>query len=391
MKRRVIIVGPVPGPPGGVASVVQAILSSRVSDDYGLIVVDTAQKGRMRYSPDVPKLLSGCYFVSHALKLGHLLHTEEAEIVHVQACSTLSFLRDSLFIMVARIWRKRVVCHFHGMLSRQYALFRYRFLRCYFRWIMRHVDVLIVLSPRFASDFDRLIPATKKCVIPNFTPPFTLPHKRRPSEMRVLFVGRLSTKKGIYDLLEAAVALRDEPTIRFELAGLEETPADKDRILCHLKENNIQDNVRLAGYVQGPAKAQLFACSDILVLPSYAEVFPIVILEAMAAAMPVIATPVGAVPDMVSEGVNGFIVPQGDSDRLAERIRYLFDHTEERRKMGQNNLLKFNQEYRLQVSIPRISEIYRSLLRGEVRPAQRRRPGVCRRHVMENENAGSTM
>jgi glycosyltransferase involved in cell wall biosynthesis len=349
MKSKVLLIGPVPGPPGGVASVVEAILASPLRQEYGISVLDTAQKKRLRYNPDVPGLLSPFYTIFHLLKLGYLLHAEQPEVVHVQSCSGLGFLRDSLFVVVARAGRTKIVCHFHGMWRRQSPLCRHRVLKSYFLWIMRSVDTLI--------------PQTKKCVVPNFAPPFALADRRSPSEMGVLFVGRLSRKKGIYDLLQAAVALRDEPAIHFRLAGLEETPADKDRILSELRDHALQDRVSLAGHVQGRRKAELFACSDVLVLPSYTEIFPMVVLEAMAAALPVIATPVGGVADMVMDGVNGFLVPPGEPELLAERIRYLLHHPRRREEMGQNNLRRFNQEYSLDVNINRIRQIYGSLLR----------------------------
>jgi glycosyltransferase involved in cell wall biosynthesis len=367
MRNRIVLIGPVPGPPGGVASLMEAIMSSYLSQEYGLSVLDTAQKRRLRYNPDVPGLFSPLYVIFHLLKLSYMLHGEKAEIVHLQSGSGLGFLRDSLFVVVARAWRRKIICHFHGMLREESPIFRHRLLGCYFRWIMRYVDVLILLSPRFVSDFDKIIPGTRKCALPNFAPAFNLECKRSKSDIGVLYVGRLSTKKGVYDLLKAATLLKSEPDICFRLAGLEETAADRSRILSELRNNNIQDRVHLFGHVQGQEKARLFACSDIFVLASYTEIFPIVILEAMAAAMPIIATPVGAVSDLVVDGVNGFIVPQGDCEMLTERILYLSHHPRMREEMGQNNLRRFNQEYGLEVNINRIGEIYRSLLREETR------------------------
>jgi glycosyltransferase involved in cell wall biosynthesis len=360
------MVGPVPGPPGGIATLVEAILASRLRQEYGLAVLDTAQKGRLRYSPDVPGLRTPAYTLWHLLKLCRLLHEEKPEIVHVQASGGLAFLRDSLFIMVARAWRKKVVCHFHGMLADQYVLFRNRVLRSYFRLIMRWVDVLILLSPRFVTDFDGIIARTQKRFVANFVPSLNPPEKKPQSRMRVLYVGRLSGKKGVFDLLKAATVLKDEPGIQFCLAGLEEKQADKDRILSELRDNGIQDRVHLAGYVQGREKAHLFESSDVLILPSYADVLPVAVIEAMAAAMPVIATPVGAVLDMVEDGVNGFIVPQGDYEMVAERILYLFRHPGKREEMGQSSLRKFNQEYSSEVNLDRIGKIYQGLLRQEM-------------------------
>jgi glycosyltransferase involved in cell wall biosynthesis len=137
-----------------------------------------------------------------------------------------------------------------------------------------------------------------------------------------------------------------------------------------LKSNDIQDRVYLAGHVRGDQKTRLFASSDILVLPSHTEMLPMVIIEAMAAGMPVIATPVGAVPDMIEDGVNGFLVPVGDHNMLAERILYLSRHPDKRAEMGQNNLRKFNQEYSVEVNINRIVGIYESLLQPTCRSTE---------------------
>lgn len=392
MGNRVLMVGPMPGPPGGVASLVQAIMTSRLSHEYGLLVLDTARKRRLRYSPDaLPGLLSPIYTIHHLLKLSWLLYKERAEIVHLQSGSCLSFVRDSLFVLVARAWGRKVVCHFHGMWHEQYLLFRHRVLRSYFCLIMRYVDALILLSPRFVPDFDHVIPQTRKCVVPNFAPSFHFAAERSQSEVGILFLGRLSTKKGVYDLLKAAIALKDEPSIRFHLAGLEETPADKHRILSELEKHNIGNKVHLAGHVQGHEKARLFACSDVFVLPSYTEIFPIVILEAMAAAMPVIATPVGAVPDMVVDGINGFIVPQGDSESLAERIRYLLHHPRVREEMGRNNLRKFNEEYCPEVNIDKVSTIYRTLLAERTKRACHHAPQARQMHTTEGDHGRQTV
>lgn len=368
MKEKVMIIGPVPPPPGGVATLTHTLLNSSLKDRYSLSVLDISKKKKMRYTTGgVPSFLSPFYLLIHLIKLNYLLYKEKATIIHLQSTSDIGFLRDSLFIMFGILWKKRIICHFHGALAEEYLIFKYNILRSYFRFIMNYVDVFIPLSKSFALEFDSLIPQTKKIVIPNFisqvAPKEFNPVKENfKSEITILFVGRLSEKKGIYDLLKAAVILKDVPYICFQLAGLGETEADEKRIASELDKNNIKRKVNLLGYIQGQEKANLFASSDIFVLPSYTEVFPMVILEAMSAGMPVIATPVGAIPDIIEEDVNGFIVPQGNYQLLAEKILYLVRNPQKRIEMGRNNFQKFKQEYSVEINVDRIDKIYQSLL-----------------------------
>lgn len=369
MKTKVLMIGPTPPPPGGVAIVLQTLLNSSLSDEYDLCILDTARKRRRYKIVGGLGPLSILYLILHLIKLNYLLLKEKPSIVHIQA-DPAGFLRDSLFIILANLWQKKVICHLHGFYSEKNAIFKYVMLRWYFRLIMNHVDVLILLSSSFVPEFAHIAPKTRKVVVPNLVSQNALKDldslkaKTKP-ETNVLFMGRLSMQKGTYDLLKVASFLKKDGHIRFLLAGLGRTQDDEERIVTQIDRDRLKDTVKLLGYVEGQRKAELFENSDIFVLPSYTEVFPVVIVEAMAAAMPVIATPVGAIPEIIEDGVNGFIVPSGDWQLLAERIRYLVRHPEKRVEIGRNNLEKFRQQYLAETNIYAIHEVYQSLTRQE--------------------------
>jgi glycosyltransferase involved in cell wall biosynthesis len=155
--------------------------------------------------------------------------------------------------------------------------------------------------------------------------------------------------------------LKEDKGIQFLLGGLGRTESDEEQIRSQIDEYGLGDKVKLLGYIEGQAKIDAFGSSHIFVLPSHTEVFPVTIVEAMAAAMPVIATPVGAVPEIIEVGVNGFIVPLGDYQALAEKIRYLAQHPGKVLEMGQNNLQKFRCEYEAEICAEIIDGIYQSL------------------------------
>ena len=102
-------------------------------------------------------------------------------------------------------------------------------------------------------------------------------------------------------------------------------------------QNSQHWNSKYLGFVSGDEKIKAFNNSDLLVLPSYTEGFSISVLEAMAMGLPVITTPVGAMPEVVKNGVNGLITPIGNVEKLAENIEILMNDKELYRKISEYN------------------------------------------------------
>jgi glycosyltransferase involved in cell wall biosynthesis len=140
------------------------------------------------------------------------------------------------------------------------------------------------------------------------------------------FVGRLDAVKGVPLLLEAfATARARHPQARLTIAG--DGPA-RARLEARTRALGLEGAVHFAGYLDEPAVARLLETSDMLVLPSFAEGLPVVLMEAFASRIPVIASQVAGVPELVEDGVSGFIVPPGDVETLAARMdRLLSDPT----------------------------------------------------------------
>ncbi|MBM4268628.1 MAG: glycosyltransferase family 4 protein [Deltaproteobacteria bacterium] len=136
---------------------------------------------------------------------------------------------------------------------------------------------------------------------------------RRP--LRALFVGQVGQRKGISYLLEAMRRLGSHP-VELTIAGEVMGSAPGLREAC-------SERVHLAGRVAERELARLFASADVFVLPSLVEGFGLVLLEAMAAGLPILATPHSAAPDLVEEGGDGFVVPVRDPDAIAERLALL--------------------------------------------------------------------
>ncbi|NDU99475.1 glycosyltransferase family 4 protein [Pseudoroseicyclus tamaricis] len=131
---------------------------------------------------------------------------------------------------------------------------------------------------------------------------------------QLLFVGRLAAAKGLPVLLEAfAEALRQRPDLRLTLIGDGPDRAALERRAAGLP-------VTFAGYQSQEAVAEALSTTDLFVLPSFAEGLPVVLMEALAAEVPVVATRIAGVAELVEDGVSGRLVPPGDPAALAEAI-----------------------------------------------------------------------
>jgi len=149
---------------------------------------------------------------------------------------------------------------------------------------------------------------------------------------RLAFVARLDHVKGVGELLEAVATLAaDLPGLRLDLAGDGPERATYEGTARRL---GIADRVTFHGYVDQSGVAELLATADAYVLPSFAEGVPVGLMEAQASGLPVVATQVGGVSELVVDGVTGFVCRPGDRTQLAERIAQLASDPELRRRMG---------------------------------------------------------
>jgi len=157
--------------------------------------------------------------------------------------------------------------------------------------------------------------------------------------LNLLFVGHLTKAKGILDLIEAVALLHKDLSWRlFVVGGASSEPETLQKVSCAIKKHALQGRVILKGYVEDTELKNLYQQSDLFVLPSYWEGYGIVFLEAMSYALPVISTTSGAIPEVVSDGVNGLLVDAGDIHSLSVAIESMIVSQEKRQVFGQHAL-----------------------------------------------------
>ncbi|EYD72067.1 glycosyltransferase [Limimaricola hongkongensis] len=187
-----------------------------------------------------------------------------------------------------------------------------------------------------------------------------------PPDDRLLFVGRLSAVKGVPVLLRAfAQARQARPDLTLDLVGDGPDRAVLERLARDL---GLGDAVRFHGYRGQSEVAALLRDTGILVLPSFAEGVPVVLMEAMAAARPVIATRVGGVSELVEDGRSGLLVPPGAEAPLAEAIAALAGDQARRAAMGEAGRAAVKAGFDARLEAARLAALLRDGPGGPLRP-----------------------
>ncbi len=215
--------------------------------------------------------------------------------------------------------------------------------------IVNNVTVFVVLSEFQKKRFiaggihpDRIE------ILPNIAPVVKKSNRNRGNGDFISFVGRISKEKGIEQFIEAARSL---PQYQFSVAGSMNSMPDV--------KNQAPSNVTFFGFLSGDKLNNFFAKSRILVLPSICfEGFPNVIAKAMAYGKPVFASRIGALPEIVDDGVTGLLFEAGNTKDLAEKIQYLWSRPELCHEMGQAGMEKAKREYSEEKYYERLVSIY---------------------------------
>lgn len=186
----------------------------------------------------------------------------------------------------------------------------------------------------------------------------------------VLHVGRLEFRKGVHVLAEAAVRILGRfPNARFVFAGADSESAPGGGSMQKYMEqiasrDGIRDAFRFIGGVKHQDVARIYGLGDILVVPSLYENLANVLLEGMAAGLPIVTTTGGGSPEVVIHGTNGLVVPPGDPQALAEAVSDLLADSKMREHYGRNNRKKALEELSLERMARESVEVYTELLRG---------------------------
>ena len=310
-SRLILMLGPSLDYPGGVTEVVRLYYAAGAFESWPLRYVSTyAGRG---WSTKLRNWLPAVCRVLISLTRGRVA------LVHVHSAAYGSFWRKSVLCALAFAFRVPYVIHLHdGRLSAFYQSGCNGLAKSWVRAVLREAARVVVLSRRWHDEVHKIEPTARTTIIGNpVSVPISFVPLQHPART-VLFLASLHVDKGVLDLVRAIpIVLRTVPGARFVLAGSGDAAASIAELARSL---GVEHALRLPGWVNGKDKDDLLRQSDVFVLPSYYEGLPLGVLEAMASGVPVIATPVGGIPDVIRDGVNGLLVDPGQPEPLARAI-----------------------------------------------------------------------
>ncbi|RME39941.1 MAG: glycosyltransferase family 1 protein, partial [Planctomycetota bacterium] len=260
----------------------------------------------------------------------------DVSLVHLHTCSGFSFARSCLDMLAARRRRCRVVLHVHGAMFDGFVRRQPLPLRRTIAHMLARADAVVALSHGWAGKLAALAPRARIRVIENAVEvPPAVPDRTGGSPCRFVLLAKMDAWKGVDDLLDASARLAQTGApFLVTLAGPPGSAGDAKTLKQKIERRGLAGLVHYAGPVVGSDKERLLREADIYVQPSRHEGMPLSVLEAMAVGLPVVATRVGSLPEVLEHERTALLVPPGDPARLAAAMQRLIRDLPRRRAMS---------------------------------------------------------
>jgi glycosyltransferase involved in cell wall biosynthesis len=367
MKPVVLVLGPHREAVSGVSTHLNLLLASPLADEFSFVHFQVGSEGR---SESRVSRLARILVSPLSLTLAILWH--RADLVHLNtSLCARAFWRDLVYLVVARLCGVRVLYQVHGGALSQQFFPRSRVVTAAVRGTLGTADAIVVLAQSELEAYRRFLPPQPVLLCPSGIDVAQYAENARgqsdaAAPLSIVYVGRLAREKGLYEALQGLrLAHRRGARARLVLAG---SGPEEARLRKYAEELGLAAHVSFVGPVAGKDKIKLLGAADVLVLASYSEGLPYALLEGMAAGAAVITTRVGAIPDVVTDGVHGLLVPSRDAIAIARAIGRLAADREALERMGRASRRRIAGCY----SIERLSREFRNLYLDLCAPRQTR-------------------
>jgi glycosyltransferase involved in cell wall biosynthesis len=362
---KVLLVSPLPPPIGGIASWTVNLFEyfSVKFDDYEIIHQDTSLKYRKILRNDIiSRIYYGILESFRIIKeFKKNIRESSPDIIHHTSSASLALIKDYFILEIARKKKIPFIIHWHfGRIPSLYVSnnWEWKLLRN----IIRKSSISVVID---SKSYDTLAKAGFKNIV-NIPNPIGINLEHRISNFftgnnerqktRLIFVGHIIKNKGVFELVEACSQI---PFVNELLLIGPYNLILKQELVKRAYCRDKGEWLKFIGPLSNEKVLELMNQSPILVLPSYTEGFPVVVIEAMAMGCAVIATAVGAIPEMLAIESNkpcGICIPTKNVDKLKDAITYLINNPEKAQTMEKNGKERVLNNYTLE----RIVEQYKS-------------------------------
>ncbi|MBE9106856.1 glycosyltransferase family 4 protein [Nostoc cf. edaphicum LEGE 07299] len=313
---------------GGIVSVEKLILEGTTSD---------IQIKHIATLPNGSAVHKVFVFLQAICELFWNLLNKKVDLIHIHVSSRGSAFRHSITTLIGWLFQKPVIIHTH---SSDFHLFYSKlpqWLKQWLSWSFCKCTCFIALSNSWKNFYiENLgLKPEQVIVLPNPVKiPAQIPQRIGSNQIFFLFLGRIGERKGAFDLIKAfaSIPVAQQSQAKLVMAG----DGDVEQARSLIPTLNLIDSITILDWVDQEKRDELLTKADVLVLPSYNEGLPMALLEAMSWGLPVITTPVGGIPEIVTQNQNGLLVNPGDIQQLSEAMRSLITDENLRISLGNN-------------------------------------------------------
>jgi len=322
----VLVIGPSDRVKGGITSVIKVYSSSLYWKKINAKWIYTYDDRNNIY-----KII---YFIRGLIQF--LLCVRNYDIIHVHYSEHISAARKIVFIYIGRIMGKKIVSHFHSFSVASTINSKYSYL---YEYIFKNSDANIVLSEYWKSEvckvYRSFLTPDKVYVVYNPVEYYVNDEMglREKRKSIVLCVGSIEKRKGYIEMINAfSLIIKNYPEWKLYMAGAGEIDIAKALVA----KLNIENNVVFCGWLNKKQLSRLYKSASIFCMPSYAEGFPMAVLEAWSNCIPSVVTPVGGLIDVIINKENCLVVKPGDVMELSNAVKMLIKDECLRKKISMN-------------------------------------------------------
>jgi glycosyltransferase involved in cell wall biosynthesis len=274
--------------------------------------------------------------------------TRRYDVCYVTITSNgTAFYKDMLVVAILKLFRKKILLHFHNK-GVEKGTQEKKFNRHLYKFVLGGKKTrVILLSEHLYADIQRYVEPARVYYCANGIKPqdVTAPVRSADQKTKILFLSNMMVAKGVYVLLEACAAL-NKKKIHFECHYVGDwLDIQQTEFVQKVKDYGLEGLVFAHGKKYNEEKNEYYGQADIFVFPTLNEAFGLVLLEAMQFGVPVIASNEGGIPDIVTDGQTGYIVPKNDPAALTEKLVALIMDPVLRRQMGEAGKKRLEEKF----------------------------------------------
>lgn len=361
-----LIVGPSTPYYGGMVSCVDGLYNSDLQNKFNLRLfnVNKIKKMDINGSKRRNNAIKSILFIKLLLIYIFELVKFKPALVHIHTSSFMGFYEKGVLVLISKIFKCKTILHIHGGAFKDFYI-KARF-KGLIKFILNSSSSVVVLSNMWFSWFGEIVDENKLTIVPNGV------NVNNEKKMRVnktndtlkfLFLGRLVRDKGLYEVVEAVKLLEEESYKDYKIIFAGEG-IEKNKLEQEILTNNQDHVIEVLGKVTGEDKNIVLSNSNVFLLPSYNEGMPISLLEAMGEGHYVIASNVGAVPEVIRNNNMGKIISPRSVASLVSAMKEVLENRDLYKKLGEGNKVFIENNYSWSKIAIIVEKLYEKLIRS---------------------------